>query len=302
MTPTSAELIDEIIRMSDYSFERLPMLDIVGGRLAGYLPVALSDLTNCACEAIFSQVDYVPLGQAIATFPKPLKIAICSSPLFDGDFLLVMDAPLIISCLETSLGGILNDQDLGEREEFTSIEHGFAKRLAMLILGDLRQSFSVIGDIEPSFLRLENDAEASAVTQHANLCVRFEFSLKVGAQASRLILVLPYDALETLRPQLSKVHFGEGRDDENPWESVLSRQIESATVDLEVVLSKFSMPMRRIMDLKPGDQIGGWAVEEDKECTIFCSGSPLFMCETGTRKNGAAAVRIVKELTLNEEA
>lgn len=304
MSPTISpvpELIDEMIRMSDFSFVRLPMLDIVGGRFAGFLPVVLSDLTNCMCEVSLNQLDYLPLGQAAAAFPDPTEIAVCASPLLDGDFLVVMDAPLIFACLETSLGGQLSGREVDTGERFTAIEHGFAKRLARLILGELRQSFAVIGDISPSLERLETEAESAAVTQPANLCIRLEFGLKVGTQLCRLLIVMPYDALEPIRPQLSKVHFGERGDDENPWQSVLTRQIETATVELEVVLSQFSMPMREIMSFKPGDRIE-LSAREDSESAILCSGTPLFHCVTGTRKNGAAAVRITEEINVKEEA
>lgn len=295
------ELIDEMIRMSDFSFVRLPMLEIVGRRLAGFLPVALGDLTNCMCEASLNQLDYLPLGQAAAAFPDPMEIAICSSPLLDGDFLLVMDAPLIFSCLETSLGGQLSGREVDAGERFTAIERGFAKRLARLILGELRQAFTVIGDIAPSLERLETEVESAAVTQQASLCIRLDFGLKVGSQHTRLTIVIPYNALEPLRPQLSKVYFGERGEDENPWQTTLTRQIESATVELEVVLSEISIPMREIMAFKPGDKIE-LSAREDSESSIHCSGTPLFHCVTGTRRNGAAAVRITEEINVKEEA
>ena len=295
-----ADLIDEIIRMADFSFERLPMLDIIGARLGGGLPIALSNLTRSGCEASLAELDYVPLGQAIKGFPEQVLIAICSSPVLDGSFLIVMDAPLVLSSLETSLGGVPSDRDIKGNVEFTAIERGFGQRLAKLILGELRQSFSVIGDIVPEIDEMETDAEAAAVTQQANLCIRMDFSVSVGAQVCRLQVIFPYDTLEPIRRQLSKVYFGERGGEISPWRDILSKQIEAAHVELEVVLQHLTMPMRQIMTMKPGDIIP-LTVTEESESTVICSGTPIFQCVTGKRNNGVAAIRITEELDIEEE-
>lgn len=299
-TSQASQLIDEIIRMSDFSYERLPMLDIIGGRLAGFLPAALSELTNSACEASLTHLDYVPLGQAISSFPDPSIIAVSTSPVLDGDFLVVMDAPLIVSSLESSLGGEPSGRNPEPGASFTAIEHGFARRLGEAVLTELRQSFSVIGDIAPELERVESDPEAAVVTQQANLCIQMDFGLTIAQQICRLLVVIPYDVLEPIRPQLSKVYLGERGDEESPWRGILKKQIESATVELEVVLSQISMPMRQIMALKPGDKLL-LSATTDSESTIFCSGTALFHCVTGTRNNGSAAVRITEEIETKEE-
>lgn len=300
-TANSPDLIDEIIRMSDFSFQRLPMLDIIGSRLAGFLPIALSELTRSGCEASLTQLDYIPLGQAISGFPDPALIAVSCSPVLDGSFLIVMDAPLVWSSLETSLGGAPSGRSAAEGDEFTPIERGFGMRLADLIMGELRQSFSVIGDIVPEIEGIETDAEAAAVTQHANLCVRLAFGVKVSTEVCRLQIIFPYDTLEPIRPQLSKVYFGDRGDAVSPWRNVLEKQIEAVTVELEVVLKEMQMPMRQIMSLKPGDKIA-LAINEENESTILCSGSPIFRCLTGKRNNGVAAVQITEEINTQEEA
>lgn len=300
-TQQAPEVIDEIIRMSDFSFERLPMLDIIGSRVAGFLPAALSSITNSACEASLTQLEYVPFGQAISTFPDPCIVAVASSAVLDGDFLVVMDAPLIISSLESSLGGEPSGRDVEPGAQFTAIEKGFGRRLANTVLAELRQSFSVIGDIVPELDRIETVPEAATVSQLANLCIQMDFGLKIGQQICRLLILFPYDALEPIQPQLSKVYLGERGDEESPWRSVMEQQIEAVTVELEVVLSEVAMPVRQIMALKPGDQIL-LAATEESECTVFCSGTALFQCVTGKRNNGSTAVCVTKEIVSKEEA
>lgn len=299
--PEEPDLIDEIIRMSDFSFERLPMLEIISDRLAAMLPVALSELTQSACEASVTNIDYVSFAQAISGFPEASLLAVAQSPALGGDFLVVMDGPLVISCLDSSFGGEPLGREIGSGNSFTSIECGFGNLLANLVLSELRQAFYVVGDITPEVERIETDTETATVTQQANLCVSIDLGLKVGTQICRLIIVFPYDAFEPIRPQLSKVYFGERGDEESPWRDILTRQIESATVELEVVLSETKVSMQQFMEMKPGDQFSLTA-NEDSEIVIFCSGTPLYTCVTGTKNNGIAAVQITDEIDALEEA
>ncbi len=50
-------LTDEIIRLSDFTFDRLPMLDIIGERLVENISVAFPDLMRALCEASLVQLD-----------------------------------------------------------------------------------------------------------------------------------------------------------------------------------------------------------------------------------------------------
>ena len=296
-TPREDEdLIEEIIRMSDFSFERLPMLDIIGSRMAVFLPAALSELTRSVCEAEFINIDYVPLSQAIESFPNPVLIAVASSPVLDGRYLVAMDAPLVLSCLETSLGGKPN-ADRGKVGEngFTAIERGFASQLAQLALSELRQSFSVIGDIAPELESIENDIEAAVVAQQASLCIKMEFELQISTEVCRLQLVFPYDTVEPIRLHLSKVYYGERGDEVSPWRDTITRSIESATIELEIVLTEREMFMREIMAMSPGHVLE-LPIGEDQESIAVCYGTALFKCVNGKRNNGLAAIRILDDI------
>ena len=88
-------LIDEIIRLSDFSFERLPMLEILGERLAENISVAIPDLTRVICEASLVQLDYVTVAKALEALPSPAILAVCSGDPIDGEFLVATDATLL---------------------------------------------------------------------------------------------------------------------------------------------------------------------------------------------------------------
>ncbi len=294
-------LIDEIIRMSDFNFERLPMLDIIGERLADSLAVALPDLTGVICEASLSQLDYVPMAQAMDALPTPAMLAVCSSPHLDGEILLAMDSTVLMTAMELMLGGTPKGESPQVPERFTAIERGFGQRLATLIMHELQSDFSMVGKIELELDRVETDPDAAAVTQPANLCVRLHFAINMAGRTGALEVILPYDALEPVRAKLGKIHFGEPSDEGNPWREQLSDQIGRSTVELEAVLAEVPLSIRDIMKWKIGDVVNLW-IEEEHDATVICSDTPMFHAAIGKRNNGNTAIRITETLDPEEEA
>lgn len=293
-------LIDEIIRMSDFSFERLPMLDIIGERLADSVSVTLPDLTGVICEASLNQLDYLPMGQVLDALPEPTMVAVCSSPALDGEFMMAMDSTLLLTAVELMLGGSAKGDFERNPTGFTAIERGFGRRLAALILTELQRVFTLVGDVEMEMERIETDPESAAVTQPANLCVRLRLAVVLAGHAGSLEVILPYDALEPIRTKLGRIHFGEPNEEGSPWRDQLAGQIERAMVDLEAELVEVRLPIQEIMNWKIGDTVNLW-IEEDHDATVVCAQTPMFRATMGKRNNGNTAIRISEALKPEEE-
>ncbi|GHG85363.1 flagellar motor switch protein FliM [Pseudodonghicola xiamenensis] len=300
LSSRNSELLDEIIRMSDFSFERLPMLDIIGERLADSLALALPNMTGTLCEAELTQLDYLPMSQINDALSDPVLLAVCSSHQLYGPILLVLDSPLVLTALELMLGGTPRGATPHNTEGFTAIERGFGKRLAGLIAQELQRNMALVGDIELDLDRIETDPDAASVTQPANLCVRMQIALAQAGHSGALEVILPYDALEPLRPKLGRIHFGGPGEDASPWREQLASQIERATVELEAVLTDIRLPIQDIMGWAPGDTVNLW-IEEDHEATVLCAETAMFRAALGKRNNGNTAIRITETLTPEEE-
>lgn len=163
------------------------------------------------------------------------------------------------------------------------------------MLNEFKRAMSVVAELTADVHRVETDLETANVAQPASLCVRLHLSIAMAGRAGQLELVLPYDALETLRPKLGKVHFGERGDPGSAWGEHINSQIERATVELEAVFAEIRVPIGEIMNWEPGTTLN-LMVEEAHEATIVCSGSDMFRAGLGKRGNGNAAIRITEAL------
>jgi flagellar motor switch protein FliM len=296
----NSDLIDEIIRMSDFSFERLPMLDIIGERLADSVALALPNMTGTLCEASLTQLDYVPMSQVLDALPGPALLAVCSSHSLYGQILLTLDSTLVLTALELMLGGSAKGEAPRATTGFTAIERGFGKRLAGLIAHELQRNLAQVGDVELELERIETDPDSASVAQPASLCVRMQITIVLAGHGGMLEVILPYDALEPIRPKLSRIHFGGFSDEGSPWRDQLAGQIERATVELEAVLTDIRLPIQDIMAWQPGDTVNLW-IEEDHDATVLCAETPMFHAALGKRNNGNTAIRITEALAPEED-
>ncbi|WP_370399483.1 flagellar motor switch protein FliM [Sulfitobacter sp. JB4-11] len=291
----NVSLIDEIIRLSDFTFDRLPMLDIIGERLVANLSVMLPDMTYAVCEASFQQLDYLPMAQVIEGLPSPAVLAVATGHPFEGEILLVIDRPLVVTSMELMLGGKANQLTIEEADEFTSIELRFGQRLAEAALFELQRSLSVVGSAELELDRVETDPDAASVANSNSLCARMRFSVAIAGQACAFEVVIPYDALEPIRPHLGKIYFGDRSEGSNGWKDLLTDQIEMAHMDLEVVLNEIEVPIQTIMGWSAGD-IVDLCIEEGADATVMGAYKPMFKAALGKRTNGYVAIQITEKL------
>jgi len=296
-----ASLIDEIIRLSDFTFERLPMLDIIGERLVENLSVAFPDLTRAMCEAKLTSLDYIPLAQVMESLPAPVLLAVGAGVPFDGEILLVIDRTLLLTAIELMLGGSAKHIDTESTQAFTAIELGFGERLAAAILAELQRALSVVGKAALELDRVDTDPETAAIAKNSSLCARMRLSVSMAGHVGLLDVVIPYDALEPIRPDLGKIYFGNRGEDQSTWHDLISGQIERAQMDLEVVLAQEAIPIQKIMSWQPGDTVD-FGIEEGEDATMTCADAPMFKVSLGKRNNGFIAVQITEKITDKEES
>lgn len=297
--PNEANLIDEIIRLSDFTFERLPMLDIIGERLVDNASAALSDLTGSMCEAALTALDYIPMSQVMESLPTPALLAVGSGVPFDGEILLVLDQTLLLTSIELMLGGSARKVGKEPADSFTAIEMDFGERLSVAILQELQHALSVVSSSSLVLDRVETDPDSATVAKQANLCARLKYAIMLAGHTGNLEVVIPYDALESIRSDLGKIYFGDRGEDQSTWQGLISGQIHRAQMELEVVLASEAISLQKIVHWKPGDIID-FGIEDGEPAIMNCAGAPMFEVSLGSRNNGFIAVRITEELEQKE--
>jgi len=293
-------LIDEIIRMADYAFERLPMLEIIAERAALTLSDSVPALSGALCEVTFTGLDYVPMLQAIEDMPEAAFFAVCEGAPFDGRFLLSLDSAFVLTTMELMLGGQPSSEETKANNSFTAIERRFSATLTEVVLTGLQTGFGIVSDVALEMSKPTTDLEPTPVTQSANLCVRLNFNLVQAGQVGNLQVVMPYEMFGPLHGKLSHIYYGERSDTGNQaWRRLLVEQIERANVEIEAELTTVKLSLNDIMQWRSGDQFNLW-IDDRHEATVILNGKPSFHAELGKRQSGNTAIKITEKIETEE--
>lgn len=294
-------IVDEIIRMSDFSYENLPMFKVIGQRLAEAVSVELLEMTGGTCEVSLSRLDYVQVAHAMGELPSPSHYSIVLAPALKAELLLALDATLLMTTLELMLGGSAQGKLKEDKAKFTVIERDFGSQISDLIVSEFQRCFALAEKTGFQLDRVETDAEAVNIAQPTSLCIRMSYSVILSGRVGEFSLILPYEMFETVRHKLNKIHFAEASNGDNPWRGQLEGQIRQSSVELEAVLTEVRVPIGDIMAWKNGATLNLWITDDHKVQLIF-NEATMFRAEMGKRSNGNIAMKISETLSLEKEA
>jgi flagellar motor switch protein FliM len=291
---------EQIIQMSMLNYEPLPMLEVIAERLVLSLTSSMKSFTASVVDVSLARFDYMAYSAAMESLPQHGLIAVCNADPWDNSLLLAMDSRFLFAALELMLGGQPSKASTKPAaRSFTSIERRMGRRLAELMLAELREGFLQVSEVDLSVERMESNPHFATIAQPNSASVRLSLEVSFEGMKGNVTIIIPYGTLDPIRPLLTKVFYGERLGDE-AWRKHLSDRIENSTVTLTALLHERSFPMAEVLCWAVGDTID-LRLEEDHPATVQCSGVPMFRGLMGKKQNGSAALRITEDLNGRDE-
>ena len=128
---------------------------------------------------------------------------------------------------------------------------------------------------------------ASIATEN-ELVVSTTFTIDLGAVNGDFHICMPYAMIEPIREILYSSQQGNRVEVDKRWLRLLSRQVQSADVELVANLGSAQLTLRQVNGLKVGDVI---PLEIPGELTAEIDGIPVMECNYGVF-NGQYALRV----------
>ena len=79
------------------------------------------------------------------------------------------------------------------------------------------------------------------------------FNIELGAGGGAFHICIPYAALEPIRDLLYRTMQGDHTEPDRRWIRMLSKQVQSAEVDLVANLANISLTLNQLLNMKIGD-------------------------------------------------
>ncbi|MCC7485305.1 MAG: flagellar motor switch protein FliM [Burkholderiales bacterium] len=272
---------------------RMPTLEAVNERFARRLRTGLFNFMRRAAEVSVSPARTQNYGDLVTGLPAPASFNVVHARPLRGAGLVVFEAALVLQVIDALFGGDGRFAARAEAREFTPTESRIIERLLEVVFEGLEHAWEPVHPLKFERVRSETNPRFVALAPPGELMVAAGFTIDLGAEAAGAIHVaLPYAMLEPIRETLFAQPRGEKAEPDKRWLRLLSKQVQSAEVQLAATLAHATLPLEQVLKLKAGDVIG---MEIGKTVTAEVDGVPVMECRYGAC-NGQYALQVVRVL------
>lgn len=269
---------------------RMPALDIINERFARLFRVALFHFMRRSAEVAIGPVRVQKYGEFIRNLVQPTSLNIVQVKPLRGTGLFVFSPDLVLLVVDSLFGGDGRFHSRVEGREFTPTEQQIIRRLLEVVFETYQKAWSRVTALAFEALRTESHTQFANIATLNEVVVTTSFSIELGPATGELHICLPYAMLEPIREILYSSLKGDQMEADRHWVRMLSKQVQSAEVELVAKLGGTDVTIGQVMQLKSGDVIP-IDIPSSIEATI--DGIAVMDCHYGVF-NGRYAVRVLR--------
>lgn len=234
---------------------RMPTLEMVNERFARYLRVGIFNMLRRSAEISVKGVEMLKFKEYMRTLSVPTSLNLISIKPLRGTSLLVLDARLVFSFVDTFFGGNSRFHTRIEGREFTPVETRIIDKVREMIFQDLNNAWAPVIEVDFSFNSMEVNPQFANIVSPSEVVIVSRFGVDLEGASGEIHLTLPYSTIEPIKDLLdSGIASDQGEKDER-WIGALQNEVRDAGVELSVTLCKKKMKLQDLIKMRPGDVI-----------------------------------------------
>ena len=277
---------------------RMPTLDIINARFARQFRMAFFNLIRRTADITVGQVRVQQYSEFIRNLPVPANFNVVQPKPLRGHALFIFDPNLIFLVVDNMFGGDGRFHTRVEGREFTQTEQRIIRRLLDAVFESYGKAWEPVYPLECEFVRSEMNSQFASVTTPNEVVLVTTFDIEFGGIGGAFHVLMPYAMIEPIRELLYSTVQDEHMVTDQRWQHNLSKQVQSAEVELTAVLGNARITMDQVLKMHGGDVI---QLDTEGNIIVQVDGVPVLECKYGI-SNGQYALKVEKMLsaTMNE--
>jgi flagellar motor switch protein FliM len=267
---------------------RMPTLEIINERFARNLRIGLFNFIRRNAEISVGPVRVQKYSEFIRNLVVPTNLNLVHVKPLRGTGLLIFDPDLVFLIVDNLFGSDGRYHVRVEGRDFTPTEQRIIRKLLEVVFNECQKAWEPVYPIEFVYLRSEMNTQFANIATPTEVVVAMTFHIELGAGGGDFHICLPYSMVEPIRDILSSTMQADRTEVDNRWITMMSRQVQSAEVELVATLGSTSVSLGQILNLKKGDVV---MMEVSDHTVADVSGIPVLDCHYGTLK-GRYALRV----------
>ena len=271
---------------------RMPTMEVINERFARLLRIGLFNFIRRTPEVSVGQVRVLKFSEFIRNLPVPANINLIQAKPLRGNGLFVFDPNLVFLIVDSMFGGDGRFHTRVEGREFTQTEHRIIKKLLDVVFEAYQKSWEAVYKLEFEFVRSEMNPQFANIATPNEVIVLTTFEVEFGGAGGALHIIMPYAMLEPIRELLYSSMQGDHLIADKRWLNLLSRQIQSADIELRAELGHTRTTLGEVLKMQVGEFI---ALDVADPIIAMVGEVPVMECKYGAF-NGQYALRVEKML------
>ena len=267
---------------------RMPTLEIINERFARMLRLGLFNFVRRTAEISVGPVRVVKYADFVRNLVVPTNLNLVQVKPLRGTALLIFNPELVYLVIDSLFGGNGQFHTRVEGRDFTQTEQRIIQRLLAVVFEDLEKAWAPVHPLKFEYVRSEMNTQFANIATPNEVVVVTTFGIELGTASGEFHICMPYSMIEPIRDVLFSSLQGEQMDVDKRWVRLLSKQVQSADVELVVNMGHAELTVQQVLNMQLGDVI---SLSVSQPLTGEIDGIPIMECKCGVF-NGQYAVQV----------
>ncbi len=275
---------------------RMPTMEIINERFARLFRIGLFNFIRRTPEISVGPVKVMKFSEFIRNLHVPTNLNIIQAKPLRGNGLFIFDPNLIFLVVDNMFGGDGRFHMRVEGREFTQTEQRIIQKMLEVVFDTYSKAWEAVYPLNFEFVRSEMNPQFANIATPNEVVIITTFDIELGGNGGAFHVCMPYSMLEPVKELLYSTMQGDHLAVDKRWLTLLSKQVQSASVELIATLGMANMTVEQVLKMRAGDVI---PLNVDEHIVAAVDGVPMMACKYGT-SNNQYSLKIEKMLTINE--
>lgn len=275
---------------------RMPTMELINERFARYLRIGMFNFMQRGVEVSVAPIKVQKYSEFIRNLVVPTNLNLVHAAPLRGTGLIVLDPSLVFLVVDNMFGGDGRFHTRVEGRDFTATEQRIIRGLLGVIFEEYQRAWQPVYPLTFEYVRSEMNTQFANITTPSEVVIAISFTLEFSGNSSEMHVCLPYSMVEPIRDLLHSSMHSEQATSDNRWTSMLTRQLQTAEVEVVATLGTGSITLDQVVQLKVGDVI---PIEIGDTVQANVGGVPVIESRYGIQ-NGQYALKIQRFLAEEE--
>ncbi len=276
---------------------RMPTLEIINERFARLLRIGLFNFVRRTAEISVGPVRVVKYSEFVRNLVVPTNLNLVQVKPLRGTALFIFNPDLVYLVIDNLFGGNGQFHTRVEGRDFTLTEQRMIQRMLAVVFEELEKAWAPVHPLKLEYVRSEMNTQFANIATPNEIVVVTTYNIELGAAGGEFHVCMPYAMLEPIRDVLCSALQGEQMDVDKRWVKLLSKQVQSADVELVVNLGHAELTVQQLLNMQLGDVI---SLNVARPLLAEVDSVPVMECKCGVF-NGQYALQVERLLPSGQD-